>query len=98
MLIAFDPTRIPRTMKMVAGFQSFDLGCFGSDAFRASRLNALGTMERHSEGFATRGRCEVSFCRKLDVAKVLRGVGECRTHCEQTLSVCRNALEGAIMM
>jgi hypothetical protein len=55
-------------------------------------------MERHSEGFATRGRCEVSFCRKLDVAKVLRGAGDCRTHCEQALSVCRNAREGAIVM
>jgi hypothetical protein len=84
MLIAFDPTRTPRIMKMVAGFQVFDRGSLG----RPSRLNALGTMERHSEGFATRGRCEVSFCRKLDVAKVLRDAEDCRTHCEQALSVC----------
>jgi hypothetical protein len=80
---------------MVAGFHSLVRGCFGSEAFR---LNALGTMERHSEGFATRGKCEVSFCRKLDVAKVLRGAEDCRTHCEQALSFCRNALEGAIVM
>ena len=80
---------------MVAGFHSLVRGCFGSEAFR---LNALGTMERHSEGFATRGRCEASFCKKLDVAKVLRDAGDCSTHCEQALSVCRNAREGAIVM
>jgi hypothetical protein len=80
---------------MVAGFHSFDRGCFGSDAFR---LNALGTMERQSEGFATRGRCEVSLCRKLDVANVLRGAEHCRTHCEPALSICRSAREGAIVM
>jgi len=83
---------------MVAGFQSFDLGCVGSDEFRPSRLNALGTMERHSEGFATRGRCEVSFCRKVVVAKALRGAEGCRTHCEQTLNAGRKAREGAIVM
>ena len=94
MLIAFDPTRTPRIMKMVAGFQVFDRGSLGSP----SRLNALGTMERHSEGFATRGRCEASSCRKLVVAKVLRGAEDCRTHCEQALSVCCNAREGAIVM
>lgn len=83
---------------MVAGFQVLDRGSFESEVFLPSRLNALGTMDRHSEGFATRGRCEASFCRKLDVAKVLWGAGDCRTHCEQTPSVWRNALEGAITM
>jgi hypothetical protein len=96
MLIALEPTRIPRTMKIVAGFQALDLGCAGSEASR--RRNALGTSERHSEGFATRGRCDVPSCKRLEVAKVLRGVlVDCRAHCEQMLSVCLKALEGAMM-
>lgn len=89
---------MPRTMKIVAGFQALDLGCVGSDAFWPSRRNALGTRERHSEGFATRGRCEFASCRKLDVAKVLCGVAVCcRTHREQMLSDCLNAFEDAII-
>jgi hypothetical protein len=80
---------------MVAGFQALDLGCAGSEGSR--RRSALGTSERHSEGFATRGRCEVPSCRRLDVAKVLCGVLDCRAHCEQMLSVCLKALEGAMM-
>lgn len=83
---------------MVAGFQALDFGCVGSDAFLPSRRNALGTRERHSEGFATRGRCEFASCRKLDVAKVLCDVVLCcRTHCEQMLSDCLNALEDAML-
>jgi hypothetical protein len=96
MLIALEPTKIPRTMKIVAGFQALDLGCAGSEASR--RRNALGTRERHSEGFATRGRCEVPSCRRLDVVKVLCGIlVDCRAHCEQMLSVCLKAFEGAMM-
>lgn len=98
MLIAFDPTRMPSTMKIVAGFQSLDLACFGSEVFWPSRLKALGTIERHNEGLATLGRCEVSFFRLPDVAKVLRSAECCRTHCEQMLSDCRRARDGAIVM
>jgi hypothetical protein len=83
-------------MKIVAGFQALDLGCAGSEASR--RRNALGTSERHSEGFATRGRCEVPSCKKLDVAKALCDIlVDCRAHCEQMLSVCPKALEGAMI-
>jgi hypothetical protein len=34
---------------------------------------------------------------KLDVAKVLRGVVCCRTHCEQTLSDCLNILRDVML-
>lgn len=95
MLIAFDPTRMPRTMKIVAGFHSLDFGVLGPDS--ASRLKAFGTRERHNEGLATRGRCEPSFCSRAGVAKPLRGVVCSRAHCEKALSDCRNALEGAIL-
>lgn len=98
MLIAFDPTKMPSTMKIVAGFQSLDLVCFGSEAFWPSRLKALGTIERHNEGLATLGRCEVSLCRLPNVAKVLRCVGCCRMHCEQMLSDCRRGRDGAIVV
>jgi hypothetical protein len=84
-------------MKIVAGFQALDLGCVGSEAFWPSRRRALGTRERHSEGFATRGRCEVPLCLKLDVAKVLLGMVCCRTHCEQMLSDCLNVLRDVML-
>ena len=84
-------------MKMVAGFQALDFGCVGSEAFWPLRRRALGTRERHNEGLATRGRCEVSLCLKLDVAKVLRGVACCRTRCEQMLSDCLNVLRDVML-
>lgn len=57
----------------------------------------MGTRERHNEGLATRGRCEVPLCLKLDVAKVLLGVDCCRTHCEQMLSDCLNLLRDVML-
>lgn len=96
MLIALDPTRMPSTMKMVAGFHSLDFVFLGPDS--PSPLKALGTSERQNEGLATRGRCdEPSFSERAVVANPLRGVVCSRAHCEKLFSDCRRALEGAIL-
>ena len=69
--IAFDPTRMPKRMKMVAGFQlrgrvkrregflAMVVGEVDSGSGEVLRRKGLGINEAQKEGVATRGRWEV---------------------------------------
>lgn len=94
--MALLPTKMPRIMKMVAGFHGFAAGLVDGELVRERR--DLGRREVQKVGCATRGRLDSSASRVSNVAEKGRDC-ICRlTHVAQMVCSGLNALEGAIVM